>query len=139
LSRFKYFLIRALEGSDVDDSYWQFTYFDGFGRERNCAEKYSMMSVKRVARKQSFKRCAEYATTSKEAGACLKQTEGAVACHTFVVIRWARLNAALGDASLAPYTEYGYLKDLAALAKQRVPETIYSCYREDIVTTLGNI
>jgi hypothetical protein len=136
------FLLRGLEGETIDDTYWQFTYFDGFGRERNCAEKHSLLSVKRIERKQkalsNFKRCAEGSTTSAEVGKCLYNTEGAVYCQTFVVIRWTTLNAATGDGPLRDYTEYGYLKQLASLARQNYPPTIYSCYKDEIVMTYNN-
>ncbi len=142
LEKMQKLLASAVAGDPVDDRYWQFTFFDGFGRERNCAEKHSVMSLKRHTPQQNalknFKRCVDKASasTAGEVGKCLVQTEAAVACHTFAVIRWTHQNAGTGDASIKPYTEYGYLRALVSRAKQSSPVSIYSCYKDELQTTL---
>lgn len=143
IARMKEFFIRGLEGDEVNDGYWQFSYFDGFGREHNCSEKHSVSSVGRGERPQlalaNFKRNAMGKTTVGGVGRALALTESAVACHTFVLVRWAHQNAGTGDGSLRSYTEYGYLRAIAALAQRTHPQSVYWVYKDELVLTLGNI
>ncbi len=108
LARVKAFFVRALEGEVVDDAYYQFSYYDGFGRERHCSEKHSVASVSRGNRQQhalaNFKRNCEGYKAVDSIARRLLETEAAVACHTFVLVRWAHQNAGTGDGSLRAYT-----------------------------------
>ena len=142
LYRLRDFIVRGLDCKVIDDTYWQYSFFDGMGRERNCTEKHSVSSVSRGSRVQhavrNFSRLAEGYTSVSAVGHCLAQVENAVASHTFVVVRWARQNAGTGDGSLSGYTEMTYLKEMAALARRSYPESVYSVYRDELVTTYGN-
>ncbi|MEZ5366487.1 MAG: hypothetical protein R2748_30155 [Bryobacterales bacterium] len=142
LYRFKEFLIRALDCKVVDDSYYQFSYFDAMGRERSCSEKHSVSSVNRGTRMQyaarNFQRVAEDCTTVGEVAKRLVQIESIVACHTFVLVRWAHQSAGTGDGSLSAYTEMKYLRELVSLARRSYPESIYSVYKESLEMTLSN-
>ena len=142
LYRLKDFLVRGLDGQVVDDAYWQYSFFDGYGRERNCTEKHSVSSVSRGNRQQhvmrNFVRLAEGYATVSAVGKCLAQVENAVSCHTFVVVRWAHQNAGTGDGSLSDFTEMRYLREMATLARRAYPESVYAVYGDELAKTLGN-
>ena len=126
------FLARALAGERLDDRYWQFTIFDGFGRERNCSFTGTIAGVKRVTRPQralaNFKRNCATPRSVPEVGRCLKQVHDAILCHLNALLGWASHNSAMGDAPLRDFPECTWLLDLQAASVRTSPKSIYSCF-----------
>jgi len=137
LGRLQRFFIRGLEGEAIDDTYWTFTYYDAFGRQYACSEKHSVDSVERSKLKQNalrvLQKLTKTATSKDEVGTALRRVEETVACNTFVLIRWHQLNDRLGDGRIDDFTEMTYLREIALLAVQNVPESIYAVYADEIV------
>ena len=134
LQRVQIFLARALAGERVDDRYWQFTIFDGFGRPRPCNFTGTVDAVKRGRRPQSalanFKRSCATARSVQEVGRCLKIVHDAVLCHINALLGWASANQALGDSALRDFPECAWLLDLQAASVRTAPKSIYSCFAE---------
>jgi hypothetical protein len=137
LGRLRRFFIRGLEGEAIDDTYWNFTYYDALGTQHACSEKHSVDSVERSKLKQNalrvLQKLTKTATSKDEVGAALRRVEETVACNTFVLIRWYVQNDRLGDAPIEEFTEMTYLREIALLAAQNVPESIYAVYGDEIV------
>jgi hypothetical protein len=134
VDRLRLILIRALEGEEIDDKYWVFGYRDNFGRQHGCYENFNILTVERDRKQSSvlanFRAKAADAKTTQEVGKALVTIEKAFSCSTWVVIKWARTNQGIGDASSDDYPEIGYLKEMVKLSKKS--KHVYSIYRSDL-------
>lgn len=127
------FFARALAGNKLDDGYWRFEPRDNFGRPFMCSRPNQVHSFVRQSKLYAFKRFKELtdgATTSGEVGKALKDVEGSLSCHTYVPIRWARLNGGISEAAVKAFTEYRYLKDLVLLSRNI--NHVYNVYQFDL-------
>ncbi len=136
LAYMRRFFIRGLEGAGIDDRYWSFTYYDGFGRPRRCNENHSVDSLVRGTITQKalsvFRRTTNGLENIEEIGKALKEIEKTVACNTLLLVRWYHHNSAHGDAPIDNFTEMTYLKEVTSLAVRSQPESIYAVYADEL-------
>jgi len=136
LARLRRFFIRGLQKEIIDDSYWTFSYYDGFNRPRACYEKHSVFALEPSKIKQralqNFRNLAKNAESPDEVAKALAKVEEAVACSTFLLIRWHHQNEGTSDGSLDQYEEMRYLHEVKRLVARNRPESIYFLYQEEL-------
>ncbi|RZL87350.1 MAG: peptidoglycan-binding protein [Variovorax sp.] len=128
----KAFLLEALTGARMDDRYWTFKVFDGWGRQRDCRYRGVIDGLTRIEKPQNavanFRRMCASAHSDEDVAACVRTLHNAVICHLNALLGWTFHQATLGDARLIEFPECAWVLELHAASQRRSPRSIYACF-----------
>ena len=126
------FLVDALGGGRVDDRYWTFEVYDGFGRRRDCSYRGTIDGLLRHKAPQralaDFQRLCAHARTPETMAACVAQVHQRVLCPLNALVGWALHQSSLGDAPLRDFTECAWVLELLAASRRTAPRSVYGCF-----------
>lgn len=135
------FVLEALAKGRVDDRYWTFRVFDGWGQERLCDFEGVVDGLLRNHKQQSavanFIRSCDSARSDDDVARCIRKLRTSVLCPLNSLLGWAFHQAALADAPIRDFPECAWLLELRAASQRRSPRSIYSCFATLIESKSG--